>query len=87
MEELDEINCLIEKADAVASELSEMIEEESGEEGLFNEVLNDKGDSISKKSLNARMKEIKDKKSAQDEYEALCKYSKKQAEKDTIDKR
>lgn len=87
MEELDEINCLIEKADAVASELSEMIEEESGEEGLFNEVLNDKGDSISKKSLNARMKEIKDKKSAQDEYEALCKYSKKQAEKDTIDKK
>src|SRR5574344_131714 len=85
--ELNEINELMEKSDAIDSELAEMIEEESGEEGLLNEVLNDKGDSISKKSLNARIKEIKDKKSSKDEYETLCKYSEKQVEKDIIDKK
>ena len=32
-----------------------MIEEESGEDGLFNDVLNNKGDSVSKALLNSRM--------------------------------
>ncbi|MDE5631071.1 MAG: N-6 DNA methylase, partial [Bacilli bacterium] len=85
--ELNEIDKLIESSEIISLELSEMIEEESREDGLLNEVLNDKGDNISKKNLNSRMKEIKNKKSAKEEYEALCKYFEKQNEKDSIDKK
>lgn len=87
MKELDEIHKLIEKLEMLDSELSEMLEEESGEEGLFNEVLNSKGNGILKKSLNARIKEIENKKTLKDEYKALCTYLKKQNEKEIVDKK
>lgn len=87
MTELDEIDKLVQESEVISSELSEMIEEESGEDGLLNEVLNDKGDSIPKKNLNSRMKEIKSKKFAKEEYKVLCKYIEKQNEKDNIDKK
>ena len=86
MKEKDEIRKLVEKAERLDLELSEMLEEESVEDGLFNEVLNSKGNGILKKVLNARIKEIENKKTLEDEYRALCTYLKKQDEKDTVDK-
>lgn len=41
-----------------------MREEESGDDGLLKEVLNDKGDSIPKANLNKRIKEIESKKTS-----------------------
>ena len=54
---------MIEQSATIEGELDEMIEEESGEEGLLKEVLNDKGDGIPKANLNKRLKELDDKKS------------------------
>lgn len=85
--ELNEIDKLIESSESISSELSEMIEEESGEDGLLNEVLNDKDKRISKKNLNLRMKKIKNKKYAKEEYKVLCKCFEKQNENDNIDKK
>ena len=47
-EELAELTALMEQSAALEAELDEMREEESGEEGLLKEVLNEKGDSIPK---------------------------------------
>ncbi len=87
MKEKDEIRKLVEKAERLDLELLEMLEEESGEDGLFNEVLNSKGNGILKKVLNARIKEIENKKTLEDEYRVLCTYLKKQDEKDIVDKK
>ena len=87
MTELNKVNNLTKESEIISLELSAMIEKESGEDGLLNEVLNDKGDGILKKNLNSRMKKIKDKKSTKEEYKMLCKYSEKQNEKDIIDKK
>ena len=46
--------------------MDEKIEEQSGEESLFAEVLNDKGDSITKGNLNNRVKFIEAKKESED---------------------
>lgn len=61
-EELTAINALLEQSAALESELDEMREEESGDDGLLKEALNDKGDSIPKAKLNARIKELDAKK-------------------------
>lgn len=63
-EELVEITALMEKSGELESELDEMREEESGDDGLLKDVLNDKGDSISKANLNKRIKELEAKKAS-----------------------
>lgn len=63
-DKLSYLNSLIEQSATIGGELDEMIEEESGEEGLLKEVLNDKGDGIPKANLNKRLKELDDKKSS-----------------------
>lgn len=63
-DKLSHLNSLIEQSATIEGELDEMIEEESGEEGLLKEVLNDKGDGIPKANLNKRLKELDDKKSS-----------------------
>ena len=56
--ELAAINQLVEQIAAFEAELDEMREEESGEDGLLKEVLNEKGDSIPRANLNKRIKEL-----------------------------
>lgn len=63
-EDLDAINALTEKSAALEDELDEMREEESGDDGLLKEVLNEKGDSIPKANLNKRLKELESKKTS-----------------------
>ena len=63
-DELDQINALIEESATIDAELDEMCEEEAGEDGLFRELLNDKGESIPKANLNNRIKELEDKKTS-----------------------
>lgn len=61
-EELAAINALMEQSAALEAELEEMREEESGDDGLLKDVLNEKGDSIPKANLNKRLKELEGKK-------------------------
>ena len=63
-EELDEINVLMDQSSILEAELGEMREEESGDEGLLKDVLNDKGDNIPKANLNKRLKELESKKTS-----------------------
>lgn len=63
-DELAAINELMEQSAALEAELDEMREEESGDEGLLKEVLNEKGDSIPKANLNKRLKELDAKKTS-----------------------
>lgn len=63
-DELAAINELMEQSEALEAELDEMREEESGDEGLLKDVLNDKGDSIPKANLNKRLKELDAKKTS-----------------------
>ena len=63
-DELASINELMEQSAALEAELDEMREEESGDEGLLKDVLNDKGDSIPKANLNKRLKELDAKKTS-----------------------
>lgn len=63
-DELAVINELMEQSAALEAELDEMREEESGDEGLLKDVLNDKGDSIPKANLNKRLKELDAKKTS-----------------------
>ena len=61
-EELAELTTLMEQSAAL--EADEMREEESGDEGLLKEALNEKGDSIPKANLNKRIKELDAKKTS-----------------------
>lgn len=63
-EELAAINTLMEKSGEIESELDEMREEESGDDGLLKDVLNEKGDGIPKANLNKRLKELEAKKTS-----------------------
>lgn len=63
-DELATINELMEQSAALEAELDEMREEESGDDGLLKDVLNDKGDSIPKANLNKRLKELDAKKTS-----------------------
>lgn len=62
--ELATINELMEQSATLQAELDEMREEESGDEGLLKDVLNEKGDSIPKSNLNKRLKELNSKKTS-----------------------
>lgn len=63
-DELANINRLMEKSGELEAELDEMREEESGDDGLLKDVLNEKGDGIPKANLNKRMKELEAKKTS-----------------------
>lgn len=63
-EELAAIKALMERSAALETELDKMREEESGDEGLLRDVLNEKGDSIPKANLNKRLKELESKKTS-----------------------
>ena len=65
------------------AKLDEMREEESGEDGLLVNALNEKGDSIPKDKLKKAIKEAED---VSDEHKALLAYQKKLSEKDKSDK-
>ena len=54
-EEIDGISTYL---DSLSAQMTELIEEHSGDEGLLNEVINDKGN-ITKGNLTKRIKEIK----------------------------
>jgi type I restriction enzyme M protein len=60
------INALEEQCSLIESELDEMREEESGDEGLLLEVLNENGDSIPKANLTKRIKELDAKKTSEE---------------------
>lgn len=62
--EVAAISELMEQSVALEAELAEMREEESGDDGLLKDVLNDKGDSIPKANLNKRIKELDAKKTS-----------------------
>ena len=62
--ELIAINELSEKSVLLESELDEMREEESGDEGLLVKALNEKGDGIPKANLNKQIKELESKKTS-----------------------
>ena len=62
--ELNELNILLDEVSALEGELDEMREEESGDEGLLKDVLNDKGDGIPKTNLSKRLKELESKKTS-----------------------
>ncbi|MBT2663042.1 class I SAM-dependent DNA methyltransferase [Bacillus sp. ISL-45] len=62
--ELLALNKLIEKSALLESELDEMREEESGDEGLLVNALNEKGDGIPKANLNKQIKELESKKTS-----------------------
>lgn len=62
--ELVAINALVEQSSTLEAELDEMRDEESGDEGLLKDVLNEKGDSIPKANLNKRLKELEGKKTS-----------------------
>ncbi|EMW6317272.1 N-6 DNA methylase [Enterococcus faecalis] len=59
------LNELIEKSALLESELDEMREEESGDEGLLVNALNEKGDGIPKANLNKQIKELESKKTSE----------------------
>lgn len=62
--ELLALNELIEKSKLLESELDEMREEESGDDGLLVNALNEKGDGIPKANLNKQIKELESKKTS-----------------------
>ena len=61
--------------DDIVRQMEEMQEEHGGEEGLLNEVINDKG-KIVKAELQKRIKEIKDDEDSADELKILNQISK-----------
>ena len=63
-DELAELIALMEQSNALEAELDEMREEESGDDGLLKDVLNEKGDGIPKANLNKRIKELDAKKTS-----------------------
>ena len=61
--------------DAITQQMEEMAEEHGGEEGLLEEVKNEKG-TITKKNIQERIKEIKDDPTYADEFKVLKEYLK-----------
>lgn len=61
-EELAALTALAEQSASLESEMDEMREEESGEDGLLKEAVNSDNNSIPKDKLNKRIKELESKK-------------------------
>lgn len=74
-EEQTKVQAIETYLEALATEMTELIEEHSGDEGLLTEVINDKGN-ITKGDLTKRLKEIKGDADYTDEYELLHSYEK-----------
>lgn len=72
-EEREEINQLEDKINQIELEKTELVEENSGEDSIFEEIKNDKGN-ITKGNLNKRIKELKDDPELSEEYELLITY-------------
>ena len=72
--------------DEVTWKMEEMAKENGGEEGLLNEVINDKG-KIVKASIQQRIKEIKDDEESTDELKILNQYLKLLEQKAEADKK
>lgn len=70
--ELDEIETIDVEITELDEKMNEVFEENSGDEGLLLEALNDKGDSVTKTNLNSRLKELEGKKVSED-VESLSK--------------
>lgn len=54
------------KISDIDEKLSEIFEENSGDDGLLAEALNDKGDNVTKNGINNRLKELEEKKVSKD---------------------
>ena len=74
-EERDNIKTINVYLETLSAEMTELIEEHSGDEGVLTEILNDKGN-ITKGDLTKRLKEIKGDAEYADEYEVLHSYEK-----------
>lgn len=61
--------------DTLTAEMAELIEEHSGDDGLLNEVINDKGN-ITKGDITKRLKEIKGDEEYSEEYDLIHSYEK-----------
>lgn len=61
--------------DTLSAEMTELKEEHSGDEGLLNEVINDKGN-ITKGDISKRLKEIKGDDEYAEEYDVIHSYEK-----------
>ena len=90
-EDLASIRECVEAAEALDGRMEELREEESGEDGLLREVLNDKGDNIPKTNLKKRLKEIEDKGTEETadkgEYAALTSYKELMDKKEAATKK
>lgn len=65
-DKLDEIENMNLEISELDEKMNEVFEEHSGDEGLLVEVLNNKGDSITRTNLNNRLKELESKKVSKD---------------------
>lgn len=75
---IEEKECIVEKEvekDEILREKEEYEEEHSGEEGILEEIKNDKGN-ITKGNLKSKIKETKDNEDYKEEYEILNNYLK-----------
>ena len=73
-EEQNQVQAIEIYLESLATEMTELIEEHIGDDGLLNEVVNDKGN-ITKGDLTKRLKEIKGDADYVEEYEVLHSYS------------
>ena len=73
MAEQNEINALTAEAESLAAQMEEQKEEQGGEDGLLEEVVDDKG-KITKGAVTKRLKEIQGDADAGDERKALEAY-------------
>ncbi|MBR9855372.1 MAG: type I restriction-modification system subunit M [Algicola sp.] len=71
--EKEEVDGVLQYKETLEAQLTEMMEEHGGDEGLLLEVINDKGN-ITKADLKKRIKEIKDIPDFDDEYQVLVEY-------------
>lgn len=83
-DELEEISTINSTISEIDEKMNEIFEENSGEDGLINDAINDKGN-ITKKSLTDRIKQI-DKIKDKDEYELLISYQNLLKKKDSQNK-
>ncbi len=64
--EVQELEAMREKSETIRGELQNLIDEESGDNSIYNEVLNEDKDNITKTDLNKRIKEIDEKRVSKD---------------------
>ena len=69
--ELDELRMLLSNLNQVEAELEELFEEETGDEGLLVNALNEKGDGIPKGNIAKQLKELDSKKVSPDKEDLL----------------